>query len=99
MNEAVLAAAIGAAGVIVAALVHLLDRTVGRNISDLNGRIASMDGKFDDLSDRLDGKIDILANRVEKRIDDLISTQIGVHERLGRLEATIDGDGSVGAHV
>lgn len=95
MSEVIAVALIAAGGAIAASLVHLLDRTIGRNMSGLNNRLDGVNAKLDALSDRMDGKIDKLADRVETRIDNLIRTQVRVHERLGRLEARSDGDGSV----
>lgn len=95
MSEVIAAALIAAGGAVAASLIHLLDRTIGRNMSGLNHQLDAMNGKLDALSDRFDGKIDKLADRVESRIDNLIRTQVRVHERLGRLEARNGGDGSI----
>jgi hypothetical protein len=95
VSEVIAAALIAAGGAVAASLVHLLDRTIGRNMSGLNHRLDAVNGKLDVLSDRLDGKIDKLAERVESRLDNLIRTQLRVHERLGRLEARNDGDGTI----
>lgn len=91
MSDPVIAAAIGASGVVVAALVHLLDRTIGKNIAHLGNHLSTFDSKLAALSDRFDGKMDRLSERLESRFDELVKSQIEVHERLSRLEGRVGG--------